>query len=115
LAYDWLPDEAFDEERHEVVAGHWAGDGFHVRAEIWKNKRTGETFTIAHFAEHRKAEVRRMATRDFAYGLIGCFFFAWMAALKKQGGVFAAFGKAVALNLAFAVILWYTFLTLRDG
>lgn len=112
LAYRWLPNESFDEKRHELVAGHEVGDRFQdhgISADIWKDKKTGEIFTPARFAEHRKMEARRMAVTWFGYGLVGCLFFAWVGALKGQGRFFVAFGKAVALNL---VIAGYMFLSI---
>lgn len=111
LAYHWLPNESYDEKEHELLLGREVGDPQEhvVRPEMWRDKKTGEVFMPAHFSEHRAAEAKRLAATDFAYGLIGCIFYAWARSQKKNEPFFEAFGKAVALNLVIAI---YTFFSI---
>jgi len=112
LAYDWLPNESFDEKRHDLLAAHEVGDrwgDYGERPDIWRHKSTGDIYTPASFAVHRNSEARRLAATWFVYGLIGCFFFAYIRVAKKQSSFFEAFGKAVLLNLAVAI---YTFISM---
>jgi len=106
LAYDWLPNESYDEKRHTVLVAHEVtnklGDD-HEIPDMWMDKTTGRIYTPRDFSEHKWSEAKRLATVWFVYGLIGCFFFAYARTVKKQAGFHEAFGKAVLVNLAFAV------------
>jgi hypothetical protein len=84
LAYDWLPNESYDERRHKLLTSHDVCDNNRNVCEdhpdAWADKRTGAVFTSARFDEHRKSEAVRMAYADAFYALIGCFMFAYLNA-----------------------------------
>jgi len=112
LAYRWLPNESFDERKHELLLGDQVGDRWQehgVRARMWKSKKTGEVFTPASFDEHRAAEAIRLPVTWFTYGLLGCVVYAWRSSRSQgQGGTFFhRFGTAVALNLVAAVFAYF--------
>ena len=83
LAYDWLPNEAFNEKRHELLSSHEVcrdvgeaeecGD----MADVGRDRVTGQVYTRQQFSEHRRAERWRVLYVDFGHGLIGCLFFGY--------------------------------------
>lgn len=111
LAYRWLPNESFDEKRHELLSGREVGDRWQehgVRPEMWRDMKTREVFMPVQFAKHRAAEAKRIAATWFAYGLVGCFFYAWTRIQQKKERFYKAFRRAVALNLAIAIYMFFS-------
>lgn len=112
LAYKFLPDEAYDERRHEMVASHWACEntpGVGRCADIadeWRDKKTGETFTRDSFSVHRREEAVRSAVVWFAYGLIGCFAFAYFRRNEGEHSFHKYLGMAVCVNVAVALFVF---------
>jgi hypothetical protein len=108
LAYDWLPNESYDAGKHELLESHEEEHGGRIGdvADLWRDKRTGEVFARGDFEEHRRREARRMAAVCFAYGLIGCFFYALVRSAQKRSSFYEAFGIAVLVNVAVAVLTW---------
>jgi hypothetical protein len=112
LAYDWLPNEAFNEKRHELLSSHEVcrdvgeaeecGD----MADVGRDRVTGQVYTRQQFSEHRRAERWRVLYVDFGHGLIGCLFF-WLRQMARAQGIFLeAFGKAVCVNIAVVVVMF---------
>jgi hypothetical protein len=115
LAYNWLPNESFNEEKHEMISSHEVCEGEENQhcgemADEWKDKRTGEIYTREDFAWHRRAERFRLLYTDFGYGLVGCFFFGYARSREKDGVFFEAFGKAVCINIAVSLFLYLSIL-----
>jgi hypothetical protein len=111
LAYDWLPNESFDQHEHVSLASREHEDRNGRVTEIvtvWQNKQSGGTYSQASFADHRRSEAQRMAAIWFAYGLVGCFFYGFARVISKQMSFYEAFGKAVLVNLAIALFTWFT-------
>jgi len=107
LHYHFLPNEFYDEKRHQLLSSHWEcnhpGQCGDVN-EAWRDKKSGEIFTPADFAAHRKEEAVRLAVIWFAYGLIGCFGFGYFFRDENEhGSFFKYFGMAVCANLAVAL------------
>ncbi len=113
LAYDWLPNESFDEENHEMISSHEVCHDVGEQEKCgempdeWKDKRTGEIYTREDFAWHRKAERVRLLYTDFGYGLVGCCFFGCARLREKHGVFFKAFGKAVCIDIAFSLYMFF--------
>ena len=74
LAYRWLPNEAFQESKHEMLASHVACNDDDCRpvADVWRDKGSGQVFSRRSFEQHRLSEATRMGWTWFSYGLIGC-------------------------------------------
>jgi hypothetical protein len=109
LAYDWLPNESFDKEKHELLESHLVdGPNNEVGevADIWRDKKTGTVFSRADFLQHRKQEKWRTTTVQFFYGSVGCFAFAIIRRYRNDRLFFEAFGQAMLVNLAFAAFRW---------
>jgi hypothetical protein len=107
LHYQWLPNEFYDEKRHILLGSHEvclsSGQCGDVN-DAWRDKKSGEIFTPADFADHRKEEAVRLAVISFAYGLIGCFGFGYFFRNENEhGSFFKYFGMAVCANLAVAL------------
>ena len=111
--YNWLPDESYDEKIHELISSHEDCEDFRPcvdRPEVWRNLKTGKILTPEEFSWHRNAESIRMACTYFAYGIIGCFFFALISSRAKPGSFYESLGKALCVNICIAGI---TFVTIR--
>lgn len=112
LAYDWLPNEAFNERKHEMLSSHEVchdvgevekcGD----MVDVWRDKETGRIYKRQEFATHRQAERWRMLYADFSYGLIGCLFFSFGRWREDRNSFFSAFGKAVCVNIAIVGVMF---------
>jgi hypothetical protein len=105
FAYDWLPNESFDEQRHVLLEAHEVSNRWTDYGEIpdmWRDIATGITYTPSTFAKHRNSEAKRIAVTWFAYGILGCFFFAYVCTAEKRYSFYEAFGKAALVNLALA-------------
>ena len=109
LAYHWLPNEAFDKERHELLDSHDASDGerYGEVADTWRDRKSGEIFSRNDFTTHRMLESRRMALVWFVYGLLGCFAFGFTRWARGRR-FFRAFGIASLINLAVSAYEWYS-------
>jgi hypothetical protein len=111
-----LPNE-YDEKRHELLTSHRvcetdAAGMQHNCAEIadaWRDKKSGERFTRADFAVHRREGAARAAVVAFAYGLIGCFAFAYFHRDEGEHSFYKYLGMTVCADLALA---FYGFLML---
>jgi hypothetical protein len=109
LAYNWLPNEAFSDEAHELLETVELEDerGLPVVVPaLWKHKQTGVVYSREDFIEHRGHERNRMAVVWFAYGLVGCFFYAWSQAGQRRNSFSAAFGQAALVNVAVTFFMW---------
>ncbi len=109
LQYQFQPNESYDERRHELVASHWACEntsGVGRCADIpdvWRDKKTNETFTPVDFSVHRREEAVRSTVVWFAYGLIGCFAFAYFRRNEGEHSFYRYLGMAVCVNVAMAL------------
>jgi hypothetical protein len=105
LQYDHLPNESYEPERHELLESEYVdGPNGEVgeRAEVWRDKETGEVYSRYDFADHRRAEGLRLGATCFFYGLIGCVFFAWVKSARQGRSFYELFGKATLCDLGFA-------------
>ncbi len=113
LAYDWLPNESYNSERHELLAAHEVCDNWgrcDDKYDAWADKKTREVFTYAAFEGHRKSEAIRMAVADTFYALIGCFMFAYLNATVDDGSFHRKLGQAVCVAagyVGFAFVMRY--------
>jgi TPR repeat protein len=113
-AYNWLPNESYNSRIHELIASdevciNW-GLQCADRAERWRHNETGEIYTREDFADHRHAEALRGATTWFAYGVIGCFGFAFFRNLHERETFYDWLRKALFVNAVIAVftlISWW--------
>jgi hypothetical protein len=111
LSYDLLPNEAFDKQHHIAISSHIVCHGAEDQecgdaVDIWKDARTGKTYTRAQFAHHEQTEHFRMLYTNFGYGLIGCLAFGVFRETKNRGIFFSAFGKAVLVNAGICLIFY---------
>ena len=106
LAYSWLPDESFNPDRHIAIAQHTIcedrdnGQRCGEIYDIWKDKRSGNIFSIADFEDHRRSESTRMMITWFLYGLIGCSFYGYKRAKVDGRRFMTEMGKAILVNIA---------------
>ena len=102
--YDWQPNEAFNSDQYVLIASHEVcqNDGLvcDQMPDVWRDKHTWRIYTREDFAVHRKSEAMRLAAAVFAYGLIGCFFYAYVGSKSVVGSFYGALGKAVCVNTA---------------
>jgi hypothetical protein len=104
LSYRWLPNESYDQRKHVLLQSETDDEG--ERAMVWRSKTTGSVYTRAQFASHAREEARRIALRSFAYGLLGCLFFA-AARHFRHGRRFAlSLRNALLVDVAAALLLW---------
>jgi hypothetical protein len=111
LAYDWLPNEYFDENRHEAIKTVDMCDGNGRCGDkhlVWKDKKTGEVFSVGDFVDHRHSEKIRMALADAVYALLGCCLFAYMNATKEDGSFHRNFGKAAIVASAIVAFQYFS-------
>ena len=111
LDYQSLPDEIYDPTRHELLKSHirdaWPeGLGTYRVPDSWRNEATGTIYTAGSFSEHRQSEAARLGINYFAYGLIGCAFFAYSRGRKEQSAFFGAFRNSLIFNAAVAVFVF---------
>jgi tryptophan-rich sensory protein len=111
LVYHPLPNE-YDAAKHELLKSHIESCGAEgIRTckipDKWRDKKTGKIYTADQFAGHRHAEAKRIAGSTFAYGLLGCLFFAFSCVVKRRGKFFTAFGKALLLDIFAAVLMYF--------
>ncbi len=109
LDYQHLPNEQYDAERHELLDFHtregWPnGLGSYKVPDVWRDAKTGERFTTQFFYENHKSEARRLAIAYFAYGLLGCAFFALSRVVKKKRSFLHAFRAALMVNTAISIL-----------
>lgn len=85
--YHWLPHESYEFGDHVLLGSHEVCDETRCadKADIWKDKETGEIYTPDDFAEHRHTEAFRMALAWFVYGAVGCLAFAYFRNLRSPG------------------------------
>ena len=112
--YNWLPDEFYRPEAHTLISSHEVCDEWvrcADRADVWKDKETGEIYTPDDFAKHRHTEAFRMALAWFVYGAVGCFAFAYFRNLRSPGTFWKylrwAFYADAALAAFTFVDIWY--------
>ena len=104
----------YDPNKHELLESHFVDCGPEGLQscevpEIWRDERTGETYASSQFADHHRSESTRIATTFFAYGLIGCLFFAVDDVVTKRKKFIKAFQKALVVNAAItAFFYWIT-------
>jgi hypothetical protein len=109
LAYRWLPNESYDQQKHELLESHEEEDGNDRTgevADVWKDRETGKIYSREMFEQHVRQEARRMAIAWFAYGLIGCFVFAFSSVATRRTSFAVAFGRALLVDLAIALFTW---------
>lgn len=112
LAYDWLPNQAFDDRRHQILSSHEVcqdvgeTEKCGEMIDAWNDTASGQTYTRQQFAAHRRAERWRMLYADFGYGLIGCLFFGYARSRGNGSAFFASFGKAVMVNVVAAAVMF---------
>jgi hypothetical protein len=111
LAYNWLPNESYNSDVHQLIASHEVSDDEGRTGtvdDIWKDKKSGRIFRLEDFEEHRRGEFVRMAYTGFMYGLIGCAFFGFRQSQRKGKKFVVSFGQATAVNLAFALYTYFS-------
>ncbi|HUW38118.1 MAG TPA: hypothetical protein VMV91_12390 [Rhodocyclaceae bacterium] len=111
LVYQPLPNE-YDAAQHELLKSHIESCGAEgIRTcqvpDKWRDKKTGKIYTSEQFAGHRRSEAKRIASATFAYGLLGCLFFAYSCVVKRREKFFTAFGKALLLNIFASVLMYF--------
>jgi len=108
LSYHWLPNEYYDQRKHELLESHVEERGGRTGEvhDLWRDKQTGKLFSPADFTIHRQNESWRMAAVWFGYGLVGCFFFAFSRWIRNVGSFYRSFGMATLVNLAVAAYTW---------
>lgn len=113
LSYDWLPNEAFNDKKDEILSSHEvcrdvgeAGEDCGEMVDFWRNTQTGRVYTRQQFTAHRRAERWRMLYADFGYGLIGCLFWGYARWRTHRSGFYEAFGKAVLVNGAIVAVMF---------
>jgi hypothetical protein len=116
LGYNYLPDQRYDEGKHELLESHLdspdegprSGQAYEI-PDKWQNVETGKVFTPDQFAAHSRSEARRLGIAIFAYGLIGCLLYGYIRYRRYAGNFFESFGKAVIVNLLVAIVVsWIT-------
>ena len=109
LAYNWLPHESYSPERDELLASHEISDGEKTGTvcDAWKDKATGRVYTISEFESHRRSESKRMGYTWFAYGLIGCAFFAFRQVRFSDKRFVFSFLQAMSVNVAVALFTYF--------
>ncbi len=112
LDYQSLPNEHYDPSRHEILRSHakeaWPeGLGTYQIPDVWKDQATGTVYTFESFSEHHRSEAKRLGLMWFAYGLIGCVFFAYCCFVKERGSFISAFMKGSAIDLVVALIVFW--------
>ena len=65
-------------------------------------------YTIDEFEEHRRSESTRMAYKDFAYGIIGCAFFAFRQFRLSGRSFVVSFMQAMAVDIAISVFMYFS-------
>lgn len=111
LTYHWLPDESYDERRHELLASRTVDTnpigGSENTPQEWRSKISGRIYTPASFAEHRHSEAIRMSIIAFLYGLIGCFVFAYGQINKKLSTFIVAFKSTLFYDAAISILILF--------
>jgi len=110
LAYKWLPNESYDERDHVALNSYEVEDREGNITEIvaiWEDRKTGVSYTEGDFVEHRHSEANRLTAVWFAYGLVGCCFFACTQYAQTKSSFYSAFGRASLINIAVAVYAWF--------
>ncbi len=116
LAYHWEPREIYTPIRDTVITSHEVCGGANDQncgemVDVWKVNATGEVISRADFAEKRLHEAERLAFVWFMYGLIGCYFAAYVAS-ESDG---SRFTKTFLVGLGVdAVVAVFTFFGIRD-
>jgi len=109
LSYNWLPNESFDEKKHEQLASRIVDTnpvgGSEEVANAWQSKTSGRIYSRETFAKHRHTEAVRMSVITFLYGLIGCLFFAYGQVIKKQGNFVGEIKVALLYDTAAAIMI----------
>jgi membrane associated rhomboid family serine protease len=109
LAYNWLPNEVYNPEHHELIASHQISDDEGRTGtvyDVWKDKKTRRIFRLEDFEEHRRSESVRMTYTWFMYGLLGCAFFAFRQSRIAGKKFTVALAQAMAVNLAVALFTY---------
>jgi hypothetical protein len=113
LHYTFLPNESYDEKKHELIAASSAdtnpvGGSVDV-PQAWQSKASGEVYTRDFFAKHRHRETLRISAVTFLYGLIGCFFFSYGQVLKERESFINAFKSSLLYDVGASLlpILFY--------
>ena len=99
--YQYLPNEYYEPEIHDLLDSHVVCDDRHGCGDIydaWKDKKTGEVFTREEFADHRQEEAIRRVPVMFLYGMIGCFAFGYFRRREAEHAFYKYLGMAVCLN-----------------
>jgi len=110
LAFNWLPNESYSPERDQLISSHQITDGEKTGTvyDVWKDKRTGQIFRLSDFEQHRRSESVRMAYTWFAYGLIGCTFFAFRQSRFAGKKFIFSFGQAAIVDLIIAIFTYFS-------
>ena len=110
MDYNYLPNEDPYGFNIEILQGHtFEADEYGTTgavADVWRNTRTGETFTAKDFAIHNGEEAIRIALISFLYGLLGCVAFVYCRVLSDSWKLKTAILGAVAVNTLIAGV-WY--------
>ena len=108
LSYDWLPDESYDERKHELLTSYTVDTnpvgGSEEAPREWRSKTSGETYSRDTFSKHRHSEAIRVSVSTFLYGLIGCFVFAYGQVIKKRESFIDALKSSLFYDVAASVI-----------
>lgn len=109
LNYNWLPNESYDERKHEQLSSRIVDTnpvgGSEEVAKMWRSKTSDRIYSREAFSEHRHTEAARMSVTTFLYGLIGCFFFAYGQEIKKQGNFVSEIKVALLYDTAAAIMI----------
>lgn len=111
LAYQPLPDE-YRGEKHELLESHFEECGPEgLRScevpDTWRDDQTGKIYTADQFTGHHRSEAKRVGITAFAYGLIGCLFFAYGRAVRGRDTFIRAIAKATVANIFISLFLFW--------
>lgn len=111
MVYRPLPNE-YDEKKHELLDSHHdeCGLGGLQSCEVpdkWRDEETGKIYVLEQFTEHHRSEGRRIAITTFAYGLVGCTFFAFTRRRRTGQPFTKAFQKALMVNIIGSLFMYW--------
>ena len=111
LDYRPMPNELFDENRHEVIESHAIHGpnymGIEGIADKWRDPATGQVYSAESFAEHRRTEALRLGVAWFAYGVIGCALYSCGSLLRGKAPMLRSFAYALALDVTVALAVYF--------
>lgn len=102
----------YDETRDVLLDSHPVGCGTESFVicdfpDKWRDGATGQIYTSGMFLKHHRSESWRISLTAFAYGLIGCLFFAYGRIALHRGTFLKGFQKALMTNAAISIFVYW--------